>query len=30
VLDGSVGIRVGNPKSDQPLSLEYLDGAKKS
>ena len=30
VLDGSVGIRVGNPKSDQPLSLEYLDGAKQS
>ena len=29
VLDGSIGIRVGNPKSDQPLSLEYLDGAKE-
>ncbi|MFT5302045.1 MAG: ribonuclease D, partial [Mariniblastus sp.] len=25
VLDGSVAISVGNPKSDQPLKLEYLD-----
>ncbi|MDB4623680.1 hypothetical protein OAE32_01065, partial [bacterium] len=29
VLDGSIGIRVGNPKSDQPLSLEYLDGTNE-
>ena len=30
VLDGSIAIRVGNPKSDQPLSLEYLDGANEA
>jgi len=25
VLDGTIAIRVGNAKSDQPLKLEYLD-----
>ena len=25
VLDGTIAIRVGNPNSDQPLKLEYLD-----
>ena len=25
VLDGTIAIRVGNAKSDQPLVLEYLD-----
>lgn len=27
VLDGSVAIRVDNPKSEQPLSLEYLENS---
>ena len=28
VLDGTIAIRVDNPKSDQPLQLEYLDKKK--
>jgi ribonuclease D len=28
VLDGTVAIRVDNPKSEQPLSLEYLKQTK--
>jgi len=30
VLDGTIAIRVGNAKSDQPLELEYLDRESKS
>ena len=25
VLDGTIAIRVGDPTSDDPLKLEYLD-----
>ena len=28
VLDGTVAMRVDNPKSEQPLSLEYLKQTK--
>jgi ribonuclease D len=28
VLDGTVAIRVSDPKSDHPLQLEYLDSPK--